>query len=191
MEKNGFLTLLAAPARRALESAGIRTLKQLSAYSEESLLQLHGLGKNTIPKLKAALADEGLTLKEIKNRKVLTTPGTERNGVDKYILGFPEEVQEIMQQLRKLVKHIAPEAEEGIAYGMPAYKMNKRPLIYFAAYKQHIGFYATPSGHSKFTKELSKYKQGKGSVQFPLDEPMPYKLIERIVKFRVEENEMR
>ncbi len=71
---------------------------------------------------------------------------------------------------------------------MPAYKLNKKPLVYFAAYKNHIGFYATPSGHAEFSTELSKYKQGKGSVQFPIDEPMPLDLIERIVKFRAAEN---
>lgn len=79
-------------------------------------------------------------------------------------------------------------AEEGISYGMPAYKMNGRPLVYFAAFKNHIGFYATPIGHVAFAKELSGYKQGKGSVQFPVDEPMPLQLIADIVKFRVEEN---
>jgi uncharacterized protein YdhG (YjbR/CyaY superfamily) len=71
---------------------------------------------------------------------------------------------------------------------MPAYKTNKKPLLYFAGFKKHIGLYATPSGHSKFEKALSKYKQGKGSVQFPLDQPIPYDLIEKIVKFRVREN---
>jgi uncharacterized protein YdhG (YjbR/CyaY superfamily) len=75
-----------------------------------------------------------------------------------------------------------------MAYGMPAYKTNKRPLVYFAAFKHHIGFYATTTGHAQFQDELALYKQGKGSVQFPLDKPMPYNLIERIVRFRVHEN---
>lgn len=90
-----------------------------------------------------------------------------------------------MRTIRKLVKDNAPNAEELFAYEMPAYKTNKKPLVYFAAFKNHIGFYATPSGHSEFQDDLSKYKQGKGSVQFPLDQPIPYKLIKRIVKFRV------
>lgn len=81
-----------------------------------------------------------------------------------------------------------PDAEESISYGMPAYKLNGKALVYFAAFKNHIGFYATPSGHSEFTMELSKYKQGKGSVQFPLDKPLPSGLITKIVKFRVKEN---
>ncbi len=80
---------------------------------------------------------------------------------------------------------------EGIAYQMPAYKIKGKPLVYFAAYKNHIGFYATPTGHSAFAEELSKYKQGKGSVQFPLDEPIPFDLIERIVAFRAQEIQLK
>ncbi len=108
--------------------------------------------------------------------------------IEIYIQQFPDSVQEILRNIRKLIKENAPEAEELFSYGMPAYKMNKKPLVYFAAFKNHIGFYATPSGHIEFQGELSKYKQGKGSVQFPLDEPIPYQLIERMVKFRVAEN---
>ena len=110
------------------------------------------------------------------------------NEVETYIQQFPDNVQEILQKIRKLINDNAPGADELFAYGMPAYKLNKKPLVYFAAFKNHIGFYATPSGHTEFQEELSKYKQGKGSVQFPLDKPIPYKLIERIVKFRVIEN---
>jgi len=108
--------------------------------------------------------------------------------IETYIQQFPDSVQEILRNIRKLIKDNVPEVDELLAYGMPAYKTNKKPLVYFAAFKNHIGFYATPSGHSEFKDELSKYKQGKGSVQFPLDKPIPYKLIERIVKFRITEN---
>ncbi len=113
---------------------------------------------------------------------------TAMNKIETYIHQFPDNVQEILRNIRKVVIDTAPGAEELFSYGMPAYKMNKKPLVYFAAFKNHIGFYATPSGHREFQKELSKYKQGKGSVQFPLDQPIPYKLIERIVKFRMAEN---
>jgi uncharacterized protein YdhG (YjbR/CyaY superfamily) len=102
---------------------------------------------------------------------------------------FPENVQGILRKIRKLIKDSVPNSEEQISYGMPAYKTNNKPLVYFAAFKNHIGFYATPSGHSKFKEELSKYKQGKGSVQFPLDRLIPYELIERMVKFRISEND--
>jgi uncharacterized protein YdhG (YjbR/CyaY superfamily) len=114
----------------------------------------------------------------------------EMNDIEKYILQFPPEVQEILQRIRKLVKDSAPKSEELLAYGMPGYKTNKKPLVYFAAYKNHIGFYATPRGHTEFKDELSKYKQGKGSVQFPLNKPIPYELIEKIVKFRVAQNKL-
>ena len=107
---------------------------------------------------------------------------------DGYIAGFPDDIQLILNQVRAIIKEVAPEAEESIAYGMPAYKLKGKPLVYFAGFKNHIGFYATPSGHTEFAKELSKYKQGKGSVQFPLDQPMPYELIAQIVAFRVFEN---
>jgi uncharacterized protein YdhG (YjbR/CyaY superfamily) len=113
----------------------------------------------------------------------MTKPTT----VDAYIAEFPEGLQKILKKLRAMIKQLAPEAVESIAYAMPGYKLNGKPLIYYAAFKEHIGLYATPSGHEKFAAELAKYKQGKGSVQFPLDEEMPYALIERIVKFRVKE----
>lgn len=111
------------------------------------------------------------------------------NTCEEYILQFPSETQEILNQLRELIKTAAPDAIESISYGMPAYKTFKKPLVYFAGYDKHIGLYATPSGHREFEKELSKYKQGKGSVQFPLDQPIPYDLIMRIVEFRVKENQ--
>ena len=108
--------------------------------------------------------------------------------VDNYIKSFPENVQVLLNQIRATIKENAPEAEESIAYRMPAYKTNGKPLVYFAGFKNHIGFYATPTGHAQFEKELSKYKQGKGSVQFPLNKPIPLTLIARIVKFRAEKN---
>ena len=109
--------------------------------------------------------------------------------IEKYIQQFPDDVQDILRKIRKLIKDNAPNADELFAYGMPAYKTHKKPLVYFAAFKAHIGFYALPSGHGEFQDELSKYKHGKGSVQFPLDQPIPYKLIEKIVKYRVIEND--
>ena len=108
--------------------------------------------------------------------------------VENYIGQFPEDIQAKLQKIRALIKDTAPDADESMAYGMPAYKTYKKPLVYFAAFQNHIGFYATPSGHEEFKEELSSYKQGKGSVQFPLSQDIPYYLIERMVKFRVEEN---
>lgn len=108
--------------------------------------------------------------------------------VDEYINTFSQDVQILLKQIRATIKEKAPEAVESIAYGMPAYKTNEKPLVYFAGFKNHIGFYATPTGHYQFANELIKYKQGKGSVQFPLNKPIPLDLIKRIVEFRVVEN---
>ena len=110
--------------------------------------------------------------------------------VNEYIGAFPKEVQPLLNQVRQTIKKAAPNAEELISYAMPAYKLNG-VLVYFAGYKNHIGFYATPTGHEAFKKELSKYKEGKGSVQFPIDQQLPLSLITRIVKFRVKENEVK
>jgi len=115
---------------------------------------------------------------------------TKPNNIDEYIAGFPKDVQKILEQIRTTVKQAAPEAEETISYAMPAFKLQGN-LVYFAAFKNHIGFYALPTGNEAFKKELSTYKTGKGSIQFPLDKPMPLDLVTRIVKFRIKENQER
>lgn len=109
--------------------------------------------------------------------------------VEAYISKFPATTQSILNKIREMIL-AEPDVVENIAYDMPAYKTFGRPLVYFAAYKNHIGFYATPTGHEAFKDALSKYKQGKGSVQFPLDEPIPYALIKKIIKFRIQENKL-
>ncbi|AIQ57584.1 iron chaperone [Paenibacillus borealis] len=108
--------------------------------------------------------------------------------VDQYIAAFAPEVQEILQTLRKVIREAAPEAEEKISYQMPTLFLHKN-LVHFAAFKNHIGFYPAPRGIEAFKEELAQYKGAKGSVQFPINEPLPYELITRIVKFRVEENQ--
>jgi uncharacterized protein YdhG (YjbR/CyaY superfamily) len=112
---------------------------------------------------------------------------TKRTSIEAYIAGFPEDVQRILEQLRATIKKAAPDAEETISYTIPTFTLNGH-LVYFAAFKNHIGFYAIPSGNKAFEKELSIYKGGKGSVQFPLGKPLPLELITRIVKYRVAEN---
>ncbi len=107
--------------------------------------------------------------------------------IDEYIARCPAEVQEILQKIRAIVRAAAPEATEAIKYQMPTFVLNGN-LVHFAAFKNHIGFYPVPSGIEKFKEELSAYEGGKGSVQFPLNRPIPYDLIRRIVEFRVEEN---
>lgn len=109
--------------------------------------------------------------------------------VDEYIANFPEETQKVLGQVRAAILKAAPKAEETISYAMPAYKFYGF-LVYFAGYKNHVGFYSLPSGSAAFKKELSVYKSGKGSVQFPLGARMPLALITKIVKFRVKENQL-
>ena len=107
--------------------------------------------------------------------------------IDEYIAGFPEDIQAILQNLRRVIQEAAPEAEETISYSMPAFKLNGI-LVYFAAFKDHIGFFPTASGISAFTKELAAYDTAKGTVRFPLDKPLPVNLIKKMVKFRAQEN---
>ncbi|MGB3023959.1 MAG: DUF1801 domain-containing protein [Candidatus Saccharimonadales bacterium] len=106
---------------------------------------------------------------------------------DNYIGQFHGDVRERLETMRRTIRELAPDAEESMAYGMPAYKLLGKPLVYFAGYKNHIGFYATPNGHEAFTTEFAKYKQGKGSVQFPFDQPLPEALITRVVTYRIEQ----
>lgn len=110
--------------------------------------------------------------------------------IDEYIATYPPEVQVLLEGVRKAIQQAAPDAEEAISYAIPTFKLHGKNLVHFAAFKNHIGFYAAPTGHEAFREELSQYKQGKGSVQFPLDKPMPLDLIKRIVAFRVKETEL-
>ena len=112
---------------------------------------------------------------------------TNSNNIDEYIAGFPPQVQEILQKIRQTIHEAAPEAQETINYAIPTFTL-KSNLVHFAAFEKHIGFYPTPSGIERFKEELSAYESAKGSVQFPLDRPIPYDLISAIVKFRVQEN---
>jgi uncharacterized protein YdhG (YjbR/CyaY superfamily) len=108
--------------------------------------------------------------------------------IDEYIANFPSNIQTILKKVRQTIKKAAPDAGEKIGYGIPTFTQGGKNLVHFGAAKNHIGFYPTPSGIKKFEKELSVYEGAKGSVQFPLDKPIPYSLITEIVKFRVKEN---
>lgn len=113
--------------------------------------------------------------------------GSKYTTVDEYIENAPVESQDGLRKLRELVKEEAPEAEEMIAYEMPAYKLNNKPLIYFAGYKNHIGVYPTPSANEALSKEVGQYVKGKGTLQFQLSEPLPYDLIRKVVRYKKEE----
>lgn len=107
--------------------------------------------------------------------------------IDEYIAGFPVAIQAALEQIRQTIKKTAPTAEEKISYAIPTFTLNGN-LVHFAAFKNHIGFYAMPSGNEAFQQELSTYKKGKGSIQFPINKPIPLDLITKIVNFRVKEN---
>ena len=104
---------------------------------------------------------------------------------DEYITSQPHEWQEILQMVRETIKEAAPDAVESISYGMPAFKFNGKPLVYFALNRNHLGFYATPSANIAFREDLKEYRSSKGAVQFPLDKPIPYDLIRRMVQFKL------
>ncbi len=110
--------------------------------------------------------------------------------IDEYIAKFPEDVQKVLQRIRATIQKAAPDAQEAIKYQIPTFTLNGN-LIHFAAYKNHIGLYPAPRGTEEFKKELANYEGGKGTVQFPLNKPIPYELITRIVKFRVKQNSQR
>ena len=110
------------------------------------------------------------------------------NSIDEYVAGFPPETQKALEEMRALIKASAFGATEKISYAMPTFDLNGHHLVHFAGYAKHVGFYPVPSGVEAFKEELKPYKTGKGSVQFPLDRPLPADLIRRIVEFRVEEN---
>lgn len=117
----------------------------------------------------------------------MKTDRTKPHDIDKYISGFTKEKQKLLKQLRDIIKKAAPQAQETISYGMPAFKKNGM-IVYFAAWKNHIGFYPTSSAIKMFRKDLSVFNISKGTVQFPLDKPIPKGLVTRIVKFKVKEN---
>ncbi len=111
------------------------------------------------------------------------------DSIDQYIAMFPQDIQKILEELRKTIREVAPAVQETISYGIPTFKLHGN-LVHFAAYKSHIGFYpGGPSAIKAFKDELVSYKQSKGTVQFPLDSPIPFSLVRKMVQFRVKENE--
>ena len=108
--------------------------------------------------------------------------------MDEYIAGFPNDVQEILEKIRMTIRKAAPDAEEIISYQMPTFTLKGKYLVYFAAYKKHIGFFPAPIGNAGFKEDLAVYESGKGTLKFPFEKPIPFELISKIVEFRVKEN---
>lgn len=167
---------LSAPAGRALQSAGIKTLKDLSAFSEKEILKLHGVGPSSIPTLKKALQSAGLHFKEPRMQNV--------KDISAYIASTDEKVQPVLITLRQQIEKTMPGAVGSISYGMPAYKYKGKPLAYFAANRNHVGFYPTPGPITAFAKELELYVTSKSAVQFPYNKKLPLPLITKMVRFR-------
>jgi uncharacterized protein YdhG (YjbR/CyaY superfamily) len=118
----------------------------------------------------------------------MKTKQTGPKSIDEYIAGFPNDVQVILEKIRVTIRKAAPDAEETISYQIPTFTLKGQYLVYFAAFKKHIGFYPVPRGDAEFKEEISVYAAGKGTLRFPLDKPIPVKLISKFVKFRVKEN---
>jgi uncharacterized protein YdhG (YjbR/CyaY superfamily) len=107
--------------------------------------------------------------------------------IDEYIKDYPEDIQKVLEKMRRVIHDAAPQAEEAMRYGIPTFRLNGN-LVHFGAFKTHIGFYPAPRGIEAFKKELAPYEGGKGTVKFPLDKPIPYDLVTKVVKFRAAEN---
>lgn len=185
--RDNFPSGIAQPALRALFAAGLTTLDQLTQVTEEQLFELHGIGPKAIRTLRAALSRKGMDLKTIKRGSKNQSKPSGTTNVDDYISQFPDEVQTILEQVRATIRNAAPDAKEVISYQMPAFKQHGI-LIYFAAWKQHIGLYPPISGDQSLEKAVARYAGPKGNLQFPLNEPIPYKLIQRIVKLRAKQD---
>jgi|SRR5690606_35683593 len=115
-------------------------------------------------------------------------PATKAMTVDEYIAGFPKETQEVLEQIRSLIKKTAPAAVEKISYAIPAFNLNNQNIIYFAGYKNHVSVYPVPKGDEAFQKEIAGFRTGKGTLQFPLDKSLPLQLIKKVVKHSINEN---
>jgi uncharacterized protein YdhG (YjbR/CyaY superfamily) len=141
--------------------------------------------KAEVPRARGILPGQSYQRK-VRRRRMAT--GSTSNSIDEYIAGFPAETQKVLEELRALIKAVAPDATETISYAIPTFDLNGRHLVFFAGYEKHIGFYPLPSGLEAFEEELKPYKRGKGSVQFALGQPLPGDLIRRIVELRIHEN---
>ena len=181
------MTKLVAPARRALEVAGIRSLEQLAARSEKDLLALHGFGPSMLPVLRKELKAVGLQFTTSANsmRDLPKKP----TSTDEYLTQLPTEQRKALALLRKQILAAVPGTEEGFAYGVPAFRYNGHPLVYIGASKNHCGLYGSvPPG---FKERLKGFKMGKGSVQFTPEMPIPADVLKDLLRAKAAEIEVR
>jgi len=197
---------LASPARRALAALKLKSIEALAKYRKEEIAALHGIGPSALRVIEAEMTKAGTKFKvaaparppaaapaqqsvAAPARPPAAAPAStvEFSTIDEYIRGFSGETRARLERMRAVIRENAPGARERIAYQMPTFAQEGN-LVHFAAFKNHIGFYPTPSGIESFERDLAPYKSAKGSVQFPFDEPMPWDLIARMVRHRVREN---
>lgn len=185
--KDGWMANLAAPARRALEHAGISTLKELATFTEKEILALHGFGPGSIPILHKELKAAGLqfTITTKKMRDLPTKPTT----TDEYLKQLPAEQRKALETLRNQILAAAPDAKEHFGYGLPGFKHNGHPMVYMGAAKHHVALYGSvPAG---FKERLKDFNVSKGTIQFTPEKPLPAAVVKDIVKAKVAEIEVR
>lgn len=175
---------LSAPAQRALRSLDLKAIEDLAKFTRKEISELHGIGPNALKVIETRMALSSLSFTdEIKKH----AQNTKDDLISEYIGKFPSQTQTLLKRIRTIISNAAPDAIEKISYQMPTFYYFGN-LVHFAGHEKHIGFYPTPTGISNFEKELREYKTSEGAIQFPLDKPLPVKLIEKIVEFRVREN---
>jgi uncharacterized protein YdhG (YjbR/CyaY superfamily) len=176
---------LSAPARRALQSLRPSSVEELARFDRSAIAELHGVGPNALKTIEAELAALKLGF---DGAAAAEQPVQEKGSViDEYIAGFAPHIQEKLAEMRRIIREAAPDAKEKLSYQIPTFDLFGN-LVHFAGYERHIGFYPGSKGIEVFRQALSAYKSAKGSVQFPLDQPLPAKLIRSIVVFRADEN---
>ena len=176
MMENQFLSGLSAPARRALDQRGIRSVNDLTGITRTGLEQLHGFGASAMAAVERELLSWGFEF----------AAESDNPEIDGYILRFEGTVREKLAEIRKLLRSVLSRAAERMAYGMPTYTYGEN-LVHFAGLKGHIGFYPTPGGIDRFSSELASFRTSKGAVQFPLDRPLPSELIKSMALYRMAE----
>lgn len=185
--KEGWMAQLGAPARRALESAGIKTLSRLSRYSEKDLMALHGFGPGSLPAIREALDQVGLQLKSID--PTMPIPVRKPTNTAEYLVNLPNAHRKALETLRKQILAAVPGTVEKFAYGVPAYRYNGHPLVYMGASKNHCGLYGSvPPG---FKEALKGFKMGKGSIQFTPEKPIPADVLKALLRSKAAEIEVR
>ena len=185
-EKSALFAGLSKPAQRAFESKGIKSVKQLSKFTEDDILKLHGIGRTAIPFLRSLLRKGGLTFKK---RTPKTEPAGKGGSVDQYLASLPADARKTLSAVRKAIFSAAPEAEEKISYGVPFYRQNGHLTAFLCAKNNCSLVTMSYDVIKKFKKELEPYKISGTTIHFPFNSPLPSGLVKKIIKQRLAEND--